>query len=231
MSNVETLANLPVLARLGAPGYRSVGTERAPGTFLLTLGGRCHAPGLYELPLGMPMGAALDAMGGTTDRPAGFLLGGYFGGLVDERGLDIPLDYDSLALGCGAVTVLGPQDCPVRVPAGVMAYFARENAGQCGSCFNGTAAMSAVLSALVTGRVAEPDLERLRRWSVGLTGRGACGTLDGAAHLAASLLREFPRTVTEHVEQPCPDCRDHGDVGIGAPFAVQPPSTAELLGS
>ena len=81
-----------------------------------------------------------------------------------------------------------------------MAYFARENAGQCGSRFNGTAAMSAVLDARRDGGVSGDDLSRLRRWSEVLRGRGACATLDGAANLAASLSDRFPDSVTRHVD-------------------------------
>lgn len=257
VSNIETLTNLPVLARLGVDGYRSVGTERAPGSFLMTLGGHCAAPGLYEVPLGIPLGTALSALGGrevsgrevggrarggtawggAVDRPTGFLMGGYFGGLLNQRGLDLRLDYDALGaegsgLGCGAITVLGPQDCPVRVAAEVMAYFARENAGQCGSCFNGTAAMSALLSAMVDGVAALEQLARLRQLSGFLVRRGACGTLDGAAQLATSLLREFPEVVQEHLGEPCPNCRDSEPICTTAPFAVAVPGTqAELLGS
>ena len=44
----------------------------------------------------------------------------------------------------GPISIL-TDDCPVAVAASVMAYYDRENAGQCGSCFNGTAAMSAVV--------------------------------------------------------------------------------------
>ena len=79
-------------------------------------------------------------------------------------------------------------DCPVAVAASVMAYFDRENAGQCGSCFNGTAAMSAVDGALRDGVATSEDLARLERWSVVLRGRGACATLDAATNVAASLL-------------------------------------------
>lgn len=57
-------------------------------------------------------------------------------------------------LGCGAIAVI-TDDCPVAVAASVLAYFERENAGQCGSCFNGTAAMAAVAGALRDG-VATP---------------------------------------------------------------------------
>lgn len=235
VSNVETLANLPILTRLGVDGYRAVGTEEAPGTFLMTLGGWVARPGLYELPLGTPMGAAIEALGGTDGTPPGFLVGGYFGGLVGERGAGLSLDYDTMSkqgigLGCGAVTVLGPQDCFVHVAAEVMAYFDRTNAGQCGSCFNGTAAMSATLSALVAQTATGEDLERLRRWSVVLKGRGACGTLDGATQLAASLLREFPAAVQAHLDGSCPQCRLNGRVGDAAPFAVDVPGPQpELL--
>ena len=76
-----------------------------------------------------------------------------------------------------------------------MSYFDRENAGQCGSCFNGTAAMAAVASALRDGVATQEDLTRLERWSVVLRGRGACGTIDGATNVAASLLHQFPHLV------------------------------------
>ena len=101
-------------------------------------------------------------------------------------------------LGCGAIAIL-TDDCPVAVAASVMAYYDRENAGQCGACFNGTAAMSAVTRRCATGGDRE-DLARLERWSVVLRGRGACATLDGATNVAASLLQQFPQVVARHLE-------------------------------
>lgn len=233
VSNVETLANVPAIATGGAAAYRSVGAPTAPGTFLLTLGGAVAEPGLYEVPLGIPLREALEALGGAPRPPRGFLMGGYFGGLIGPRALDVALDYDAVAaagngLGCGAVTVLGPDDCPVGAAAAVMAYFDRENAGQCGSCFNGTAAMSAVLGALADGVAERGDVQRLDRWSRTLRGRGACATLDGAATLAASLLREFDADVREHLGGPCQRCDGHGE----PPFAVRydEPSLPEPAG-
>lgn len=228
VSNVETLAHLPLITGLGVPAYREAGTERSPGTFLLTLGGRVRRPGLYEVPLGTPMRTAIEQLGGATAAPAGFVMGGYFGGLLNARGMDIPLDHDATAaagagLGCGAVTVLGGDDCPVQVAAEVMAYFDRGNAGQCGSCFNGTAAMAATLSALLAQTAADADLDHLRRWSVTLKGRGACGTLDGASNLAASLLREFPDAVRSHLDGTCPLCRTGGRIRTTAPFTAAVP--------
>ncbi|MEV6164880.1 NADH-ubiquinone oxidoreductase-F iron-sulfur binding region domain-containing protein [Streptomyces sp. NPDC052052] len=223
VSNVETLANLPAVQRAGAEGYRRTGTERSPGTFLMTLSGTSRN-GLHEVPFGTVFGDVLEWSGEDPGSVRGALAGGYFGGMLNERVLDLPLDHETFAaagsgLGCGAFVVLGDRDCPVAVAAAVMSYFARENAGQCGSCFNGTAAMAGVLDALREHRAQPPDMERLRRWAAGLRGRGACGTLDGATNLAGSLLREFPEQVEDHLDARCDRCAGH--MGYGdTPFAV-----------
>jgi NADH:ubiquinone oxidoreductase subunit F (NADH-binding) len=138
--------------------------------------------------------------------------------------LDATLDHDSLrslnsGLGCGAIAIL-TDDCPVAVAASVMAYYDRENAGQCGSCFNGTAAMSAVTGALRDGLATPEDLARLERWSVVLRGRGACATLDGATNVAASLLAQFPQAVATHLENGCETCHS-GAFGAVRPYEVE----------
>jgi len=140
--------------------------------------------------------------------------------------LDATLDHETLrglgsGLGCGAIAVI-TEDCPVAVAASVLAYFDRENAGQCGSCFNGTAAMAAAAGALRDGAATSEDLDRLRRWSVVLRGRGACATLDAATNVAASLLDQFPQAVAHHLENTCGTCRAHA-------FRAQRPYEAEAV--
>lgn len=224
VSNVETIANLPDIATGAAP---------VTDTFLMTLGGACPRPGLYEVPFGITLGEAAETLGGLGGAPRGYLMGGYFAGLLNERGHALPLDYDALAaqgsgLGCGAVTVLGRADCPVGVAARLLAYFARENAGQCGSCFNGTAAMSGVAAALAHGAARDPDVQRLHTWCMTLPGRGACGTLDGAVNIARSLLREFPGEVDAHLGSRCPRCAGADFAALTVPFAATPdPITTE----
>lgn len=229
VSNVETLANIPFVHAFGADAYRAVGTPSAPGTFLLTLGGSVRQSGLFEVPLGISLRDLLRTCGEDVDAVTGVLMGGYFAGLLNQRALDITLDYDALSaagsgLGCGAITILGPKDCPVPAAAATMAYFARESAGQCGSCFNGTAAMSAVLGALRDHKAEQSDFQRLADWSVKLRGRGACGTLDGATNLAASLIREFPNAVNTHLDGTCDICTNARPMS-DPPFAFAFPET------
>ena len=233
VANVETIANLPRIAAAPPPGQdvspgHGFGPSR-PGqeTFLMTLTGSCPRPGLYEVPFGGTLGEAAETLGGLTGPPRGYLMGGYFAGLLNSRGHGLTLDYDVFrdegsGLGCGAVIVLGRADCPVGAAAQVMAYFDRNNASQCGSCFNGTAAMSGVTTALARGVAAPAAVSRLESWAAFLPGRGACATLDGAANVARSLLREFPAEMEAHVRDRCGLCAELDFTTRTPPFAAAP---------
>ncbi|WP_077101939.1 NADH-ubiquinone oxidoreductase-F iron-sulfur binding region domain-containing protein [Mycobacterium terramassiliense] len=224
VSNVETLANLPYLQCHGSAAFRALGTSLSPGTFLATITGAGRPPVLYELPHGLPFTELLALHAVSPDQVRGALMGGYFAGLLNRSVLETTLDHETMrrlgsGLGCGAISVI-TDECPVAVAASVLAYFDRENAGQCGSCFNGTAAMAAAAGALRDGAATAEDVERLRRWSVLLRGRGACATLDAATNVAASLLDQFPDEVGAHLGGTCPDCA-HGAFRAGRPYEAE----------
>jgi NADH:ubiquinone oxidoreductase subunit F (NADH-binding) len=226
VSNVETLANLPYLQCHGSAAFRSKGTSLSPGTFLATITGGGKPPVLYELPHGLAFTELLAVHGISPEQVRGALMGGYFAGLLNRSVLETSLDHETMrrvgsGLGCGAISVI-TDDCPVAVAASVLAYFDRENAGQCGSCFNGTAAMAAAAGALRDGAATKEDVDRLRRWSVLLRGRGACATLDAATNVAASLLDQFPGEVTVHLDGTCQDC-------TGGAFRADRPYEAEAV--
>jgi NADH:ubiquinone oxidoreductase subunit F (NADH-binding) len=170
ISNAETLANIPFIATHGAQDYTSYGARTgSPGTFLMTISGACVRPGLYEVPMGIPLRDAFENLAGQVGKPRAFLMGGFFAGLVNPRALDLPLDYDRLraagtGLGCGAIVAVGQEDCPVSAAADVMAFYARENAHQCGACTKGTQAMSRVVSGLTRRTASGAEVEKLRGW-------------------------------------------------------------------
>lgn len=224
VSNVETLANLPCIHQHGPQSFRAIGTPMSPGTFLATITGGGKPAALYEIPYGAAFSDLLELHGLAAESVTGALMGGYFAGLVNTDILEATLDHETIrrlgsGLGAGAISIL-TDDCPVAVAASVMSYFDRENAGQCGSCFNGTAAMAAVLSALRDGAATREDVTRLERWSVVLRGRGACGTLDGATNVASSLLQQFPQLVARHLAGDCGSCRS-GAFDAAVPYEVE----------
>ena len=205
VANVETLARLALLtAHPGAAGAVASG-------HLLTLSGGPEPPCSPR----RPPAPCCKTLADHADRSgsAAVLLGGLFGGLFGDGWADLRLDHDELAaaggaLGCGAIHFLPPGECPVGAAADAAGYLAAQSARQCGVCVSGTQALAGTLAALARGDGSEEDTEGLRRWSLGLTGRGACGLLDAAAHVAATLLRHFPERVGAHLDAPCPSCAD-----------------------
>ncbi|MFI0350015.1 NADH-ubiquinone oxidoreductase-F iron-sulfur binding region domain-containing protein [Actinomadura sp. 9N407] len=199
VANVETLAHAAWIARNGAAAYREHGTAESPGTTLVTLNGACERPGVYEVPFGLTVAELFGVAGGFTGEPAGFVMGGWFGGLLGPAHAATVCSYEGVraagsGLGCGAITALAPGEDPVAVAARITAWYAGESAKQCGVCEKGTAAIRDAFAALSGGTATGEDRANLERWGTTLPGRGACAFLDGAAGWARTVLAEFPES-------------------------------------
>ncbi|MCX4539416.1 NADH-ubiquinone oxidoreductase-F iron-sulfur binding region domain-containing protein [Streptomyces sp. NBC_01565] len=228
VSNVETLARIALTA--ARPGLR----RRIARSTLVTLSGPAGDPLLTEVPYGVPL-RTLAAAHGAPDA-AGALMGGLFGGLVDARGLDLPLEPGALAaagtaLGCGAIRFLPAGACPVSAAAEAVGHLAAESARQCGVCVTGTAAVHDALRSLAAGTAGPDTLANLTRWSRGLPGRGACGLLDAAAGTAGSLLRAFPDLLPSHLGAVCPGCAADPPSGGPGRLAVAVPEVTDAAAS
>ncbi|HSR25357.1 MAG TPA: NADH-ubiquinone oxidoreductase-F iron-sulfur binding region domain-containing protein, partial [Candidatus Eisenbacteria bacterium] len=176
VQNVETLAAVALVARFGGRWFRGAGTADSPGTTLLTVRGAVSAPGVLEVPHGVSLADAVDRAGGSAERAAGVLLGGYFGTWLPGRwAASLPLDDRSLAaarasLGCGVVAVLPESTCGVTETSRVFGYLASESARQCGPCRVGLPALAGVLADVARGRATPEHADRLRRWTAQLGG-------------------------------------------------------------
>ncbi|MFI9251925.1 NADH-ubiquinone oxidoreductase-F iron-sulfur binding region domain-containing protein [Streptomyces sp. NPDC053069] len=206
VANVETLARIAVLHACPDAAIAVAGAH------LVTLSGPGgSAAALVEAPAGTHLKALADLCG--YGRAEAVLLGGLFGGLYGAGWTDLPLDHDGLkaaggALGCGALHFLHPEDCPVAMAAEATAYLAAQSTRQCGVCVSGTGALAGTLTAVARGEAGDDAAEKLNRWSRQLPGRGACGLLDAAARLVATLLAHFPDRLDAHRGSGCPACTD-----------------------
>ena len=54
INNVETLSNAPHIIANGADWFRTHGTEKSPGTKVVSISGNVQKPGNYEIELGIP---------------------------------------------------------------------------------------------------------------------------------------------------------------------------------
>jgi NADH:ubiquinone oxidoreductase subunit F (NADH-binding) len=206
VQNVETLAHLALLARFGARWFRSVGTPAEPGSALVTLGGAVQRPGIYEIPLGLPLSELLTWAGGPSLPIGAFLIGGYFGAWVGAdaahslRLADSELGAVGAALGARAIFALPESACGIVETARVARYLAGESAGQCGPCVHGLDAIATALEQIASCKAPE---RRLERWLAQVEGRGACRHPDGAVRLVTSALRVFAAERERHAHGSC----------------------------
>ena len=212
VNNVETLAHVALIARHGASWFRQVGTERNPGSTLVTLSGAVRAPGVYEIDPGMTLDELLEHGGAAGDLRA-VLLGGYFGSWIPATALPglrlAPEDLvdHGASLGAGVIVALDGGACPVAETARVADYLSSQSAGQCGPCVHGLSAIADTVQRISSGtasRTAQWDLER---WATELPGRGACQLPDGAVRFMRSALSVFSEEFREHARRgPCAAC-------------------------
>jgi NADH:ubiquinone oxidoreductase subunit F (NADH-binding) len=207
VQNVETLAQLALVARYGPEWFRELGTDAEPGSVLVTLSGAVSRPGIYEVGLGTPIRELVDLAGGKAEPVSAYLIGGYFGSWVAaadaERAalLDSQLRPLGASLGARTLFVLPARVCGIVETARLARYLATESAGQCGPCVHGLDAIAGGLERLA--RRESADLVRLSRWLEQVRGRGACRHPDGAVRLVASALDVFAREVELHAVGRC----------------------------
>lgn len=209
VNNVETLAHIALIARHGDRWFRSAGVPGATGTMLVTVSGAVAKPGVYEVQLGTPIGAALKIAGGLTERPQAILTGGYFGTwLPVDLAWQLPLthrDFKSAggALGAGIIVVLPDTSCGLAETARVVRYLAAESAGQCGPCVFGLPALADALADLAYD--GQQQSARQAGTLIGLVeSRGACKLPDGATQLVRSALKTFAADAAWHEQRgPC----------------------------
>jgi NADH:ubiquinone oxidoreductase subunit F (NADH-binding) len=209
--NVETLAQVALIARHGDAWFRELGRGSSAGSLLLTLTGAVARPGVIEVPHGVPLAEVIGVRGPDGREPQAVLLGGYVGGWVAGAGIEaLSLDAAELrgggrSLGCGVVSVLPHGHCGVAETARILTYLAGQSARQCGPCVFGLAAIAAATTRLSWCAPQADDLSRIRRWSEQLGGRGACKHPDGAAAMLLSALGVFEQEFRYHQEfRSCP---------------------------
>jgi NADH:ubiquinone oxidoreductase subunit F (NADH-binding) len=210
IDNVETLAHLALIARYGPSWFRGSGRPDAAGTTLVTLSGAVRTPGVYEVPMGRPLGEVLDVAGGASEPLGALLLGGFFGSwLPVGQALRVPFAKQDLAAlgagpGAGVFVALPARACGLAEAARVLGYLAAQSARQCGPCRLGLPAVAADFADLAWGRPGPQLLQRLEGRVGLLAGRGACRHPDGASRLAATALRVFADDVGHHLSLgPC----------------------------
>ena len=200
IQNVETVAQVALIARYGADWFRDYGTAAEPGPQLFTVYAGRNAPRVVHAAAGVPLWLLI----ADAEPVDAVLIGGYHGSWITapmarharltEADLDVPL-------GAGLIAALPAERCGLAETAHLVRYLALESAGQCGPCLNGLPRIAAALELLADPHHASREnnlLDDLERWSGMLEGRGLCHHPDGSVRLVRSALIVFRTEIAAH---------------------------------
>jgi NADH:ubiquinone oxidoreductase subunit F (NADH-binding) len=209
VNNVETLANIALIARFGDDWFRTLGEPDDPGTMLVTLSGALDSV-VTEVPTGIPLADLLQHAGGAELRNLrAVLIGGYHGTWLSPEELPIArLSRSALkplgaTPGAGIVHALDNSECGLGRTAEIAGYLADQSARQCGPCLNGLPKLAALLDELAFGRASDDLVREVRRIVRLVDGRGSCRHPDGTARMVRSALHTFAGDIELHRQGRC----------------------------
>jgi NADH-quinone oxidoreductase subunit F len=219
INNVETLATVPLIMRMGAKEFRALGTAGSPGTKTFALTGHVANTGLIEVPFGATLREIVFTIGGGVTgadgavRPDAFKaaqIGGPSGGCLTAEHLDLAMDFDSLRgagamVGSGGLVIMNTGTCMVSVARFFMQFTQNESCGKCVLCREGTRQMLALMDDIIEGRATPDTLDLLETLARAVQKGSLCALGKTAPNPVLSTLRSFRAEYEAHVVQKrCP---------------------------
>jgi NADH-quinone oxidoreductase subunit F len=211
VSNVETVANAPVIMRRGSAWFAALGRPKNTGTKLFCISGHVNKPCNVEEEMGIPLKELIE-------RHAGGVRGGWDNLLaIIPGGASVPMlpksicdevlmDFDSLravqsGLGTAAVIVMDKSTDLIVAIERLAHFYMHESCGQCTPCREGTGWMYRIMQRFVRGEGDSKEIDMLQDISKQIEGHTICALGDAAAWPIQGLIRHFRPVIEERMSQ------------------------------
>ena len=220
VNNVETLAAVVPIIKMGGEEYAKIGVGRSTGTKLISACGNINKPGVYEIDMtisvedfiysdeycgGIAGGKKLKACipGGSSVPilPANLLL-------KTAKGETRYMNYESLSdggfatgsmMGSGGFIILDEDQCIVKNTLTLARFYRHESCGQCSPCREGTGWMEKILQKIELGKGESSDIDLLWDIQRKIEGNTICPLGDAAAWPVAAAIRHFRDEFEWHI--------------------------------
>lgn len=213
VDNVETLADITMILAEGADWLRQWGTDRSPGTMLMTMAGDVNYEGCFEIELGTPMRTLLDehCKGMRDGGELRVIVPGASSAVIPPELLDTPLDFDSMravgtGLGSASFAVWDTSRCVVQLTEMYSRFLWVESCGQCMSCKIGTGDATAGLRKLLDNKGGGADVDYVLSRAMHGIDANRCALPMGNVNIVQSFIYCFPQFF------PHQNCPGHTDI-------------------
>jgi NADH-quinone oxidoreductase subunit F len=208
INNVETLATVPHIIKMGGAEYAKLGTPTSTGTKLVSVAGDVKRPGNYEVELGIPSRELIfDLAGGPPDghEIKFWFPGGSSSPVLTPADLDLPYDFDSMAkagsmLGSGAIIVVDETHTVLEVAQKLAKFYAHESCGKCVPCREGTNWTVKMLQRIEAGEATPMDLDLMASVQEQIIGNCLCVLGDAMAMPIGSMVEKFRGELEQEIE-------------------------------
>lgn len=221
VNNVESIAAVTAIIKMGGAEYAKIGVGNSKGTKLISACGHINKPGVYEIELGIPVEEFI-----YSDEYCGGIRGGRKLKAVVAGGSSVPvlpahlilktakgeprlMSYESLAdggfesgtmLGSGGFIVMDETTSIVKNLYTFTRFYHHESCGQCSPCREGTGWMEKVLHKILDGHGTLSDVDLLWKLQKNIEGKTICPLGDAAAWPVASAIRHFREEFEQYVK-------------------------------
>jgi formate dehydrogenase beta subunit len=214
LNNVETFANVPQILVKGVEWYKAQGQGGAAGLKFVGVSGDVRRPGVFEIPMGLPMSEVIfNRAGGIVDgkQLKAFAPSGPSSGYLPASMADVRLDFKSLAaagsmLGSGAIVVCAEGRCMLDMALNAVKFFRNESCGKCVPCRMGTQKLVDILTGWTRGQGSEADMALIDELTEALKLTSICGLGQFAHAPLSSVLLHFREEIEAHIlSHRCPE--------------------------
>ncbi|MCM8771953.1 MAG: NADH-quinone oxidoreductase subunit NuoF [Candidatus Omnitrophica bacterium] len=209
LNNVETWANVPFIINNGWEKFAEIGTDTSKGTKIFSLVGKVKNTGLVEVPMGITLREIIFDIGGgikENKKFKGVQTGGPSGGVIPEKYLDLPVDFDRLnevgsMMGSGGMIVMDEDTCMVDVARYFLNFLKEESCGKCVPCREGINQMLEILNRITQGKGKKEDIEILKEISDFMQKASLCALGTTAPNPVLTTITYFYDEYINHIEQ------------------------------
>jgi NADH:ubiquinone oxidoreductase subunit F (NADH-binding)/NADH:ubiquinone oxidoreductase subunit E len=214
LNNVETFANVPQILMNGVDWYKAQGQGGAAGLKFVGVSGDVRNPGIFEIPMGLPMSEVIfNRAGGIVDGRGlkAFAPSGPSSGYLPASMVEVKLDFKSLAavgsmLGSGAIVVCAEGRCMLDMALNALKFFRNESCGKCVPCRMGSQKMVDIVTGWTRGKGSATDMPLIDELTDTLKLTSICGLGQFAHSPLTSVLQHFREEVDAHIyDKRCPE--------------------------
>jgi len=208
INNVETIANVPMILRMGAEAYAKIGAPKHPGPILVGVSGHVNRPGVYEMPTGVLLTDIIHKYAGGVPgnkRIKAVIPGGSSTMILRGENIEgVSMDFESLkaagsSVGTAGLIVMDEDTDLIRVITRITAFYHHESCGQCTPCREGTGWMHKILLRFMNHEATMKDLDLLLDVANNIEGNTICALGDAAAWPVQSMIKRFREEFEQRV--------------------------------